>query len=189
MVNREVTHDVNTRTSKLLLDVIQGRRSVRSYKDQQVPESILMAILGAGQWAPSGSDVQSWRFVVIQEPQNLEILKALSPGFPREAPVAITVCSDQQDMESIPEAIRPLEDAENVAMAVQNMLLVAHSLGLGACAVGSFSVRGIIELLELPDYIRPILLVSLGFPAGHSTPPKRKELSRIVFWERYIQES
>jgi len=149
---------------------------------------MLMEILAAGQWAPSGSDVQSWRFVVVQEPQNLEILKALSPGFPRGAPAAIIVCSDQQDMESIPEAIRPLEDAENVAMAVQNMLLVAHSLGLGACAVGSFSASGITELLELPDCIRPILLVSLGFPAGHFTPPKRKELSRIVFWERYSQE-
>ena len=186
MVNCERTHDVNTRTSKLLLEIIQGRRSVRSYKDQQVPESMLMEILAAGQWAPSGSDVQSWRFVVVQESKNLEILKALSPGFPREAPAAIVTCSDQRDMESpSEEGVRAVESAEEATMVVQNMLLGATSLGLGSCTVESFWQTGIKTLLELPDSVFPILLVALGFPNEQPIAPGRKALSQIACWEKY----
>jgi len=62
---------------------------------------------------------------------------------------------------------------------------MAHSLGLGSCPVASFSSVGMRTLLELPDHMRPILLVALGFSAEHPDPPQRKELSQITFWERY----
>jgi len=170
---------------ELIFEVIKGRRSIRAYKDEKVPQEMLLRILEAGEWAPTPSNVQSWRFIVVQEPAQLRVLKALSPGFPRGAPLAIAVCSDQRDMQEFGGALRPILAAEEAAMAVQNMLLMAHALGLGACPVASFSTSGIRELLELPDHIHPILLVALGFPDEQPTPPKRKELARITFWERY----
>jgi len=84
--------------------------------------------------------------------------------------------------------LRLILTAEEAAMAVQNMLLMAYSLGFGSCPVASFSKAGIKELLELPDHIYPILLVALGFPDQQPVPPQRKELSRITFWERYQEE-
>ncbi|MEA3558165.1 MAG: nitroreductase family protein [Candidatus Thermoplasmatota archaeon] len=170
---------------KIILEVIKGRRSIRSYKDGEVPRGMLMKILEAGRWAPTPSNVQSWRFIVVQEAKQLGSIKDLSPGFPREASAAIMVCSDQGDMQDFGEASRPILAAEEAAMAAQNMLLMAHCLGLGSCPVASFSRTGIRALLELPDHIRPILMVALGFSAEHPDPPRRKELSRITFWERY----
>lgn len=172
---------------KIVFEVIKGRRSVRSFKDEEVPREMLIRILEAGQWAPSPSNVQSWRFIVVQEAKQLGTLKTLSPGFPK-APAAIVVCSDQRDMKRFGETLRVILTAEEVAMAVQNMLLMAYSLGFGSCPVASFSKAGIKELLELPDHIYPILLVALGFLDEQPVPPQRKELSRITFWERYQEE-
>ncbi len=169
-----------------LFEVIKGRRSVRSYEDREVPVEMLEKLLDAGRWAPTPGNVQSWRFIVVRETRQLERLKALSPGFPREAKAAIVVCSDRGDME-LGESSGHGETlaAEEGAMAAQNMLLMAHALGLGSCPVASFSEVGVRELLELPDHIRPIILIALGFPAEHPDPPPRKELSRISFWEKY----
>ena len=166
-------------------ETIKERRSIRSYTDEKVSREMLMKILEAGQWAPTPSNVQSWRFVVIQEAKQFGALKTLSPGFPGEATTAIAVCSDQRRMRNFGETLSPILAAEEVAMAVQNMLLMAHSLNLGSCAVASFSEAGIKELLELPDDILPILLVALGFPNERPIAPQRQDLSQITSWERY----
>lgn len=170
---------------EVVLEAIKGRRSVRSYKDQEVPEEMLLKLLEAARWAPTPGNVQSWRFVVVREAEQLERLKALSPGFPREARAAIAVCSDRRDMHDFGEATSRVLAVAEAAMAAQNMLLVAHALGLGSCPVTSFSEAGLSELLELPDHIRPIILVALGFPREHPHPPQRKELGKITFQERY----
>jgi nitroreductase len=170
---------------RFVSNAIIRRRSIRAYKGENVPREMIIKILEAGQWAPTPSNVQSWRFIVVQETKQLGRLKNLSPGFPREAPAAIVICSDQGDVRDFGEPSRPILTAEEAAMAAQNMLLLAYSLGLGSCAVASFSEGGIRTLLELPDHIRPILMVALGFSAVHPDPPQRKELSQITFWERY----
>ncbi len=170
---------------RFVSNAIIRRRSIRAYKTESVPREMIMRILEAGQWAPTPSNVQSWRFIVVQANEQLEPLKTLSPGFPREAPAAIVICSDQGDVRNFGEPSRSILAAEEAAMAAQNMLLLAYSLGLGSCTVASFSKGGIMALLELPDHIRPILLVALGFSAENPDPPQRKELSQITFWERY----
>ena len=168
-----------------VFEVIKGRRSVRSYKDEEVSQEMLVKISKAGQWAPTPSNVQSWRFIVVKEMKQLERLKAFSPGFPRQAPAAIVVCSDQRDIGRFGETLRSILAAEEASMAVQNMLLMAHSMGLGSCPVASFSEVGIRTLLELPVHIHPILIVALGFTSEHPDPPLRKELAQITFWEVY----
>lgn len=60
---------------KIVFEVIKGRRSVRSFKDEEVPREMLIRILEAGQWAPSPSNVQSWRFIVVQEAKQLGTLR------------------------------------------------------------------------------------------------------------------
>ncbi|MCK4246118.1 nitroreductase family protein, partial [Candidatus Bipolaricaulota bacterium] len=72
-------------------ETIKERRSIRSYTDEKVSREMLMKILEAGQWAPTPSNVQSWRFIVIQEVKQFGALKTLSPGFPGEATTAIAV--------------------------------------------------------------------------------------------------
>ena len=170
---------------EIVFEVIKERRSIRSYKDRDVSKEKLTKILEAGQWAPTPSNIQSWRFIVVQEAKRLETLKVLSPGFPKEAHTAIAICSDQRDVPDIGGQLRLTDIAEEAAVAMQNMLLMAHSLGLGSCPVGSFSEAGIRELLELPDHIYPVFLVALGYPDKYPMPPQRKEFSQIVSWEIY----
>jgi len=128
---------------EVVFAVIKERRSIRSYKHEKVPREMLEKILVAGTWAPSPGNVQSWRFIVVQKAEQLRMLKLLSPGFSKQAPTAIVICSDQRDMQDIGGKLRLMDTAEETAMAVQNMLLMAYSLGLGSCPVASFSRAGI----------------------------------------------
>ena len=126
-------------TEEIMFKVIKERRSIRTYDDRKVSKKMLERLMEAGQWAPSPSNVQSWRFVAVQEARQFETLKTLSPGFPKQATAAIVICSDQRDAQGFEGTSKPILVAEEAAMAGQNMLLAAHALGLGTCAVASFS--------------------------------------------------
>ena len=92
MENREATHDVNTKRGEILFDIIKGRRSVRSYKDQKVSKKVVKVDL-----EEANGPRHRWSSIVVRAPQRLKTLDALSLGFPRGAPAAIVICSDQQD--------------------------------------------------------------------------------------------
>ena len=130
---------MSSNTEEIMFKVIKERRSVRTYDDRKVSKEMLERLMEAGQWAPSPSNVQSWRFVAVQEARQCETLKTLSPGFPKQATAAIVICSDQRDASSFSGELKTILLAEEAAMAGQNMLLAAHALGLHTCAVASFS--------------------------------------------------
>jgi len=168
-----------------LFEAIRTRRSVRSFQIEHIPPSVIERLVDAARWAPSPSNLQTWRFVAIQEMASLATLKALSPGFPRQATAAIVICSDRRDVRGCEEELGRIVVIEEAAMAAQNILLAAHGLGLGACAVASFSAAGIGELVELPESIWPILIIALGVPGETPLPPERKPLEKILSWETY----
>jgi nitroreductase len=173
---------------KQIHDVIANRRSIRAYATQPIPPEQLEQIVEAARWAPSPSNIQSWRFVVVQETRQLATLASVSPGFPREATAAIVVCSDRRDVRGCEEALARILVAEEAAMASQNILLTAHAMGLGSCVVASFSSTGVTELLELPEAIRPVLVVAIGVPRENPVAPPRKPLSQILSWGVYQEE-
>jgi nitroreductase len=175
--------------AETLLEVIKGRRSVRAFANKKVPRDLLTKILDAGHWAPSAYNNQSCRFLVFQDSPLLETLKPFAWGFPKQAPAAILICSDQRETQNLEGAVRETLVTEDAAMAAQNLLLMAHSLGLGACVVASFSREGVTELLSLPEHMRLVLLVAIGFPSGDPRPvPREKELSQVTVWESCQEE-
>ena len=105
-----------------VLDVIANRRSVRSYSPQHIPPEQLEQLVKAARWAPSPSNIQSWRFVAVLEPGQLATLTSVSPGFPREATAAAVVCSDRRYLRGCEEALAKILAAEEAAMAAQNIL-------------------------------------------------------------------
>ena len=173
---------------KQILDIIANRRSIRSYSPQPIPPEQLRQLVEAARWAPSPSNMQSWRFVVVQDPGQLDMLMSVSPGFPRESTAAIVICSDQRDVRGCKEALAKILVAEEAAMAAQNILLTAHAMGLGSCVVASFSPVGLAELLECPAPVRPVLVVAIGVPGENPVAPERKPLSQILSWETYQEE-
>ena len=116
-----------------VLRTIRNRRTVRRFKSDPIEDEKLQAILDAGRWAPSFSNLQPWRFIVIKDQKLKNALdkaareSVLHLGI-NEAPVIILVCVDRR--------IDPLHAIEAGAAATQNMTLAATSLGLGAGWIG-----------------------------------------------------
>ncbi len=157
-----------------VLRTIKNRRTIRRFKPDPIDDEKLQAILDAGRWAPSFSNLQPWRFIVIRD-QNLkdELDKAaresvLHLGI-NEAPVVILVCVDRR--------IDPLHGIEAGAAATQNMTLAATSLGLGAGWIGIWGTEAetsIKKIFKLPETVRAVSLLPLGIPdespEGHRKP-------------------
>ena len=157
-----------------VLKAIRNRRTVRRFKSNPIDEETLQMILEAGRWAPSFSNLQPWRFIVIRDPGLKTALdkaareSVLHLGI-HEAPVVILVCVDRR--------IDPLHAIEAGAAATQNMTLAAHSLGLGAGWIGIWGTEAeasIQKLLKLPETVRAVSLLPIGLqdesPEGHRKP-------------------
>lgn len=179
----ETSERGRTVTRDSVLDLIRTRRSVRRYTAEPVAEEDLIRLAEAGRWAPSASNRQPCVFVVVDDPGALEALEAFAPGIIGRPTAALAVCVDRswfsrgESDESLP--------AMDVAMAAQNILLEAWSLGLGSCPVLSFDPESVGRLLELPAEVKPALLIALGYPAGPVRVPRRRPLAEILHRNDY----
>ncbi len=157
-----------------VLNAIKNRRTIRRFKSTPIEEEKLLTILEAGRWAPSFSNLQPWRFIVIKD----QVLKDAIDKAAREsvlhlgineAPVVILVCVDRR--------IDPLHAIETGAAAAQNMALAAFSLGLGAGWIGIWGTEAeasIQKIFKLPETVRAVSLLPVGVPdespEGHRKP-------------------
>jgi len=161
------------------LNNILTRRSIRAYTDKQIDQEIIDQLLQAAMSAPSARNTQSWQFVVLKSREILNKIPNFHPysEMLKTAPLAICVCGDY----TLEKDINYLN--QNCAAATENILLAAHSLGLGAVWLGVFPrekrVNGIIDLLNLPDHIVPISLISLGYPAEYKEQSDRFDRNKI----------
>ena len=176
----------------VVLRTIKERRSVRAYEETRVSDELVLQILEAGHWAPTGYNVQAARFFVLQDDKRLlESFKAFAWGLPKETPCAIVISNDERF--SLINRKDPLRmkvvAAENLAMVAQNMMLMAQALGLGSCVVGSYSTTGIEQLLEFPEYMKSVLILGIGHPRGEiAQVPRKQTLKQITSWETYSEE-
>ena len=169
-----------------IFEVIKERRSIRRFKPDVVENRLIEKILDAACWAPSGGNIQPWKFIVINDKQLVDLVRKVSPGYLGETPSAILVCSDKEKAYSVGGTLgRDYLSVADCSMAVQNILLAACALGLGTCVVKSFSRVALKEMLRIPEGIEPELLVILGYPAHNPSPPTRIPLREIAFLNRY----
>ncbi|WP_456396845.1 nitroreductase family protein [Thermococcus sp.] len=167
-----------------LMTAIKGRRAVRRFRAEPVPLDYLRRILEAGIWAPSGSNIQPWEFILITDKENIERIKLVSPGLFGNPPALIILCIDQKRAEKggkLGESTALMD----VSMAAQNMMLLAYSLGIGSCPVVSFNKTALKELLGIPEHVEPVLMLSFGYPEFWPKPPKRRSLREVVHVEEY----
>lgn len=166
------------------LQAIRTRRSVRAFTPEPVPDELLQQVLQAGRAAPSGGNNQAWAFILITSPGRLEGLRALAPGMIGRPTAAVALCIDRRRAEG-GGAIAERSAWLDLGIATENMLLAAHDLGLGACAIGSFRREAVATFLGLPEEAELVLLLSLGYPRGEAKDPGRRPLSDICFRERW----
>jgi nitroreductase len=148
------------------LSLIFGRRSIRVYSPGEIDDSRVTSLLEAAMAAPSAMTKDPWRFVIVREHKTLsELAAALAGGkMLATATLAIVVCGD---MDAVFD--RQLSFLlQDCSAAIENLLLAAHALGLGACWVGVHPyeepVNRVKQLLSLPTIILPIAVISLGHP-------------------------
>ncbi len=163
---------------------IRERYSVRSYEDRPVEPAKLEAVLEAARLAPSGSNRQPWKFVVVQDADRREAMKAACGGqkFVAAAPVVIAAVG------ILPDRVMSCDipgDPVDVAIAIDHMTLTATELGLGTCWVGAFDQDAVRSVLGIPDSAKVIEVLALGYPADSAKPKERKTLDEVVCWETW----
>jgi nitroreductase len=179
-----------------LFEAIRERRSVRKYKTTPVTEEQLNTVLEAARWAPSWANTQCWQFVVVRDNETKERLAdTLSSGNPsipaiKDAPILIVACAELGKSGWYKGALATDKGdwfMLDVGLAMQNLTLAAHGLGLGTVHVGLFDAPKAAQILEVPDGVALVEMTPLGYPEGQSITPPRKELSEFVFSEKYGQ--
>jgi len=163
-----------------ILEVIKTRRSIRKYRLDLVSEEEITKILEAGRWAPSSDNTQPWSFIVLRSQEVREKLAdILTWGrFLAQAPLGIVVTVNPM------ASNHPVEDG---AAATQNMLLEAHSLGLGACWIATYGEAyeaSAKKVLNVPQDDRLISVIAIGHPA-ESPQKTRRKLDELTFTDRY----
>lgn len=170
------------------MDAIRGRSSVRDYKSDTVSDDVLKDVLEAAVQAPSSDNVCDWEFVVVKTPEgrNALAVAAFNQGFVAKAPCVIVVCSD---LERIAKAYgargEELYSIQNTSAAIQNLMLSAWDKGLGTCWVGAFDEEAVKNAVVLPANVRPLALITLGYPAGTPVKSKRKPVDSVLHWETF----
>ena len=156
-----------------MFDVILGRRSIRSYEDKEIPEDVLDQILEAGRQAPSAANRQPYRFVVVTDSNIKNELKGLFSRFLEKAPVVVVGCAD------IKARLTGKWATIDTAIALENMVIQAWSLGVGSCWIGSFNEQKIKKLLKVPENWKIVALVTFGYPAEEPKQRKKKEKDEL----------
>jgi nitroreductase len=168
-----------------VFQAIEKRRSVRGYLDKEVEEDKLRAILEAGRAAPSANNKQEWRFIVVKDQDTRKKLchAAKDQKFVGEAPVIIACCAQTNEhVMTCGQLCYPID----VAIAIDHMTLAAVELGLGTCWIGAFYEDKVKEVLDIPDEIKVVELLPIGYPAQPpASPRQRLPLDEIVFGEKW----
>jgi nitroreductase len=163
------------------LEAIFTRRSIRKFTDKQVPHEHMLSILKAGMYAPSARNQQPWHFLIFNDRKVKEDVMKAHPyaSMLSEAPVGILVCGDTSLEKS------PGYWSIDCAAATQNILLAAHSGGLGAVWLGVHPRLGrkdaIRKIFQLPAHIEPFALVALGYAREIKETPDRWKEERIHY--------
>ena len=169
-----------------LWEAIRQRRSIRTYKDQPVEEEKLGRILEAGRLAPSAGNRQEWKYVVVQDKATRQKLVEAANGqqFVGEAPVVVACCAvDPDHVMSCGQPCYPID----VAISVDHMTLAAGEEGLGTCWSGAFKEPAVKALLGIPEEVRVVELLALGYPDAEPKPRQRKPMSEVVCYERWSE--
>jgi nitroreductase len=160
-------------------------------------------VLEAAHWAPSWGNTQCWRFIVVRDPQiksqvadclnkirfDNELVENAATGAIRQAPVLIVLCAEMGKAGCNPDGVPVTDKGDwfmfDIALAMENLVIAAYSLGLGTVIVGGFNTTEVARILEVPDTLSVVTMTPLGFPGHKGQISPRKSLSEAVYYDKY----
>ncbi len=164
-----------------LMEGIYTRRSVRQFTEKRVTRDELVEIIKAGTWAPSGLNNQPWRFVIIHDRDTLNSLAKLTKyrKIIEDAPSCIAVFVDKQAI------YNEVKDHQAMGACIQNMLLSAHAMGLGAVWLGEIlnNAEKVTALLELSEDLDLMAVIAIGHPTSKARRSQRKDTFEVIIKE------
>lgn len=167
-----------------VLDVVKNRASIRRYGDRLIPGHALHSILEAARLAQSAANRQPWQFIVTTNTATKARLAeaAENQEFVGEAATVIICLADPRESAKV----GPFEGfLIDLAIAIENMALTAWDLGIGSCWIGAFDEEKVRKLLDVPDNLRVVSLLTLGYSDVEPGEKHRKSLDEIVHYEKY----
>lgn len=188
-----------------LTEAILNRRSIRKLKPDPVDDTLVEEILEAARWAPSWANTQCWRIVVVRDSNIKAQISETMTKYRRpdgntvpnpaarainDAPVLIVACAELNKSGFGLDG-NPVTDKGgnwymfDTALAMQNMVLKAHSLGLGTVILGLFDAVKAGEILKVPEGYCVVAMTPLGYPDQEPGKVPRKELSEIVSYDKF----
>ena len=169
-------------------EAIQKRRSIRQYKDQQIPFEKLTLLLEAGRHAPSSGNLQDFKFIIVNDKDKKNKIAnfSLKQFWMNEAPVFIVVCSDFQRLKTFYKEKADIYSNQNAAAAAMLLSLKAVDLGLATCWVSVFDQAQVSKILGIKGGIIPQIILTVGYQSEKNIKEKPKiKLSKITFFNEY----
>lgn len=177
-----------TTVFNVVMENITTRRSIRKFKKADVSDDDIMTLIDAARHAPSAANKESWEFIIVRDPAMKKQLAEAAKGseWMAEAPVIIIACVNGQIAGSrFGERGLRLYGVQEVACAIENLMLAANAMGLGTCWVGAFSEAKVSILFHCPEFSRPCALIPVGWPDEAPEMPARHDASDFVHLGKY----
>jgi nitroreductase len=165
--------------------LLKGRRSIRLYRPDPVPQPLIEQLLEAGRWAPSASNRQPWSFIVVRDRDLIERAAQHAVYFfnrwahVAEAPLLIVLLGHRKNR------VYRRFMREDVGLAGGQIMLQAAALGLGTCWIGGLDPKSLSELLHVPPEWEIVGLLTVGFPAKAPPPGERRPLADLVHYDQF----
>ncbi len=169
-----------------VLEAIKGRRSIRRFQSRQIEKEKIDQLIEALIWAPSAGNLQARRFFFVENQSLKKALAeaALNQRFIEKAPLVVVACTDSRIGNIYGMRGISLYAIQDVACSIMNMMLAAHSIGLGTVWVGAFDETRVAEIMSLPEDLRPVAIVPVGYPERVPSAPPRVSPEEAVVWIR-----
>jgi nitroreductase len=165
-----------------IIKAIYERRSIRHFSESTIGRETILELLRASSWAPSGLNNQPWRYALIRDPEVKEQIAGLTrySAVMRGAAVLIPVFMDRESSYDY------VKDCQAIGACIQNLLLAAHALGLGAVWIGEIlkNKERVVEILELPKRLELMAVVAIGEPAHRNQQSHRRPVEELILLER-----
>jgi nitroreductase len=165
-----------------VLKIIKERRSVRSFQKKDIPDEIVRKLTDALIWAPSAGNLQSRKFYFVNDDKTKRDIAAaaLNQSFIAEAPLVVVGCADRRIENRYGDRGVHLYSIQDVACSIMNMMLTAWENGLGSVWVGAFRESDVFEILDMPNNLRPVAIVPVGYPLRIPSAPPRVSAKEAV---------
>jgi nitroreductase len=190
-----------------VFEAMKNRRSVRHYKPDPIDDKTVQTVLESAHWAPSWSNNQCWRFIIVRDRQtkgkiadtltkimiDTEMVENAACASIKQAPVLIVLCAEKGQAGYNADGTTTTDKGKywfmfDVALAMQNLTLAAHASGLGTVIIGAFDSIEVEHMLDVPDGFVVVAITPLGIPENKGQVSPRKQLNEVLFKEKFIRK-